>query len=333
MTSAYRALRSLAIGSDLVRDEEIVSSTLMEHSTCTPAPGLAKHARREPVLTARRHLDLHEPVHNYTVSRRDSSLLAEIERGALDDGVALAATLRKCIALGAQARNAELRDWAAQELNGYRDDTVIPPYRIINAPLTVDVLSFRHQVTDQQISALDLPDVVRDHISEELKLAHGVGDLQALLRNTANAGETSVKLAPPGSAEVMKMMTYERRDQGVTVTAFYWSVHIARIEGVLDQIRTTLVSLVSEIRATMSDDASVPTAEQAAQAVNVVLHGGERHQVTVTTAQASTGATARIEPTEERAESGWTRTQTIWTIIGVVVAVIGTYFAYRQWHG
>lgn len=272
-------------------------------------------------------------MHNVTVSRRDRSLLAEIEQEALDDGVALTATLRKCIALGAQARNAELRDWAAQELNGYRDDSEIPAYRIIDAPLTVDVLSFRYHVTGQQISASDLPDVVREHISEELKLAHGAGDLQALLRNAGRAGETSVKLAPPGSAEVMKLMNYARRDQGITVTGFYWSVHIARIEGVLDQIRTTLVRLVSEIRATMSDDASVPTAEQAAQAINVVLHGGKRHQVNVTTAQASSGATAQIESAEERAESGWTRTQTIWTIIGVVVAVIGAYFAYRQWRG
>jgi hypothetical protein len=102
---------------------------------------------------------------------------------------------------------------------------------------------------------------------------------------------------------------------------------------VLDQIRTTLVRLTSEIRATMSDDADVPTEEQAAHAVNVVLNGGKRNQVTVTAAQAGTGATARVEPASEHRESSWTKTQTIWTILGVVIAIVGVYVAYRQWRG
>lgn len=40
--------------------------------------------------------------------RGGQDLLTQIERDALDEGVPLAATLRKCIALGAQARNADL---------------------------------------------------------------------------------------------------------------------------------------------------------------------------------------------------------------------------------
>ncbi|MEV7230931.1 hypothetical protein AB0M79_28520 [Polymorphospora sp. NPDC051019] len=267
------------------------------------------------------------------MSRRDHSLLREIEREALNDAISLAATLRKCIALGAQTRNAELRDWAAQELNGYRDDSEIPQYRIIHAPLVIDGATFHYHVTGEQISTFDLPEVVREHITEEVKFAHGVGDLQALLRNTERSGETSVNLAPPSSAEAVKLMNYERSNQGAVVSRLYWSVSTARVEGVLDQIRTTLVRLVSEIRATMSDDASMPTPEQAAQAVNVVLHGGRRNQVTITTAQAGDGGIAHSQPAKERTESGWTRAQTVWTVIGVIVAIVGTYFTFRQWQG
>jgi len=57
--------------------------------------------------------------------------------------------------------------------------------------------------------------------------------------------------------------------------------------------------------------------------VNVVLHGGKRNQVTVTTAQADKGASASITVPDEQKESGWTKTQTIWTVIGVIVAIIG----------
>lgn len=272
-------------------------------------------------------------VHNGTVSRRDNSLLAEIERDALNEAAPLAATLRKCIALGAQARNDELRDWASQELNGYRDDSTIPPYRVVYAPLKVDLANMRFVSRGQQISATDLPEFAQEHISEEVKLARGVGDMQALVRNAERSGDTTVKLSPAGGAEVLKIMNYEQQKQGVSVHALYWDLSTAILEGALDQIRTTLVRLVSEIRATMADDESIPTAEQAAQAVNIVLHGGRRNKVNVNTAQAGAGGTAHAEPPAEQGESGWTKTQTIWTIISVVVAVVGAYFAYRQWRG
>ena len=220
--------------------------------------------------------------------RRDESLLAEIERGALDDRVSLAATLRQCIALGAQTRNADLRDWASQELDGYRNVNDIPEYRTMYAPLLIDAVTFTHSIRGQQISATDLPDFAQEYISEKLRLAQGVGDLQALVRNTANAGKTAIKMSPPGSAELLKLWNHQMHAAtGQTIMALYWDVNTARIEGVLDQIRTTLVRLVSEMRAAMPDDASVPSNEQAAQAVNVVLHGGERHQVTVTAASGS----------------------------------------------
>lgn len=265
--------------------------------------------------------------------RRDQSLLAEIERGGLDDSVPLAATLRKCIALGAQTRNAELRDWASHELDGYRNDNEIPEYRIIHVPLLIDPVTVTHQIRGQQISSIDLPDVAHGHISEELKLAHGVGDLQALVRNAERVGKSAVKMGPDGSADLIKLMNYEMQGSGQTIMALYWDVSVARIVGVLDHIRTTLIRLVGEMRATMSDDASMPSSEQAAQAVSVVLHGGKRHQVTITAAQADRGAMASVEPAIDHKDSWWTKNATIWTVIGVLVAAIGVYLAYRQWHG
>ena len=107
--------------------------------------------------------------------------------------------------------------------------------------------------------------------------------------------------------------------------ALYWDVNVARIEGVLDQIRTTLVRLVSEMRATMPDGSSEPSQEQAASAVNVVLHGGKRSQFTVTTAVADNGASANVSSPTAHRESGWTKTRTIWTVIGVLVAALTLY--------
>jgi hypothetical protein len=150
---------------------------------------------------------------NMPVGRTDQPLLAQIGRDALDDRVPLATTLRKCIALGAQARNDELRDWASKELDGYRDGGV-PSYRTIHVPLMIDGLTFTHAVRGQQISTMDLPDFAQDVITEELPLAQGVGDLQALVRNARAAGKTAVKMSPPGTAELLTLWNHERQNSG-----------------------------------------------------------------------------------------------------------------------
>ena len=266
---------------------------------------------------------------NVPVGRTDQPLLAQIGRDALDDRVPLATTLRKCIALGAQARNDELRDWASKELDGYRDGGV-PSYRTIHVPLMIDGLTSTHAVRGQQISTMDLPDFAQDVITEELPLAQGVGDLQALVRSTRAADKTAVKMSPPGAAGLLTLWNHERQNLGGgTIMSLYWDVNAARIEGVLDQIRTTLVRLVSEMRATMPGDSSEPSPEQAASAVNVVLHGGKRSQFTVTTAVADNAASASVSSPTAHKESGWTKTQTIWTVIGVLLAALTLYLTLK----
>lgn len=256
------------------------------------------------------------------MARTDQSLLGQIDRDALDDRVPLTTTLRKCIRLGAQARNDELRDWASKELYGYRDGDV-PAYRVIHAPMLIDGLTFGGQIRGQQISSMDLPEFARDEYSEELPLAHGVGDLQAQVRNAKAAGKPSIKISPPGVAELMMLWNQEQqRSGGGTIMAFYWDVSIGRIEGVLEHIRTTLVRLVSEMRATMPDDASEPSPEHAASAVNYVLKGGKRSTFNVNTAVANNGASADVTtpPPDPQKEGGWTKTIAIWTVIIAIIA-------------
>lgn len=267
--------------------------------------------------------------------RRDKSLLAEIERGGRDYRVPLKTVLLTCISLGGQTQNAELRDWASREMNGYRDDdSAIPQYRVIHAPLKIDGATMGGTVKGQQISSFQLPDVAKNVLTEEVKLAFGVGDLENLARAAEREGKSTVKLVPDGGADLVMLMNHEA-EPGNTVMNLYWDVSVARINGALDQIRTRLVQLVAEMRATMGEDESEPTSEQAAQAVNVVFHGGKRHQVNVNTAQAASGGSsiATAAAPAKHKESWWTKGVLIWTVIGVLVAVIGVYIAYRVWHG
>jgi hypothetical protein len=114
-----------------------------------------------------------------------------------------------------------------------------------------------------------------------------------------------------------------------TIMRLYWDVSVARIDGVLEQIRNTLVRLVSEMRATMPADSTVPSPEQAASAVNVVLHGGKRSVFNVNTAVADNGASASISTPAAHKESGWTKTTAIWTVVIAVIAGLTLYLSLK----
>jgi hypothetical protein len=77
---------------------------------------------------------------------RERNLFDEIERDALNDDVALAATLRKVIALGGNVGSIQLREWASHELQGYRGatDDEFPDYR---KPPAVIMLDGRNMVS------------------------------------------------------------------------------------------------------------------------------------------------------------------------------------------
>lgn len=79
------------------------------------------------------------------------------------------------------------------------------------------------------------------------------------------------------------------------IQRIYWSVLPAVISGVLDNIRTSLAELISELLGTMPRGQEMPTPDQANQAVQVAVNG-KRSRVTVMTAQASGNAISTVSP-------------------------------------
>ncbi|MEW6450348.1 MAG: hypothetical protein AB1490_06860 [Pseudomonadota bacterium] len=58
-------------------------------------------------------------------------LLDDIVQGAVDDKTAISVLLRKCLLLAHQLKNDKLKVWAESELNGYQDNSALPPYRVV----------------------------------------------------------------------------------------------------------------------------------------------------------------------------------------------------------
>ncbi|MEV0485711.1 hypothetical protein AB0I69_34550 [Streptomyces sp. NPDC050508] len=255
------------------------------------------------------------------------SRLDRLEADVLDERRPLAPVLRQVIALGGHAHSDPLRAWALRELRGYEgSDVPIPDYRRISAPLVMDGFAGMYQFKEQPVSTFDLPDFARDDMGNELRLGKGVGQIEALIARSA--GQT-VQLGDVMAADLAVLMSQNSRRQ---VLQLYWAVHPSALEGVLDQVRTRLVQLVGELRATMSDGQHDPTPAQVAQALqNINIATGDNSSVTVTApvAVAHRHGSARAEITGGSQQT-FPRAAVTWTVsIALLAAVVAT--AWSVW--
>jgi hypothetical protein len=262
---------------------------------------------------------------------RERSLIDEIEQDALDSDVPIANTLRKVIALGGEVGSKELREWASRELRGYaRSDVKPPEYRKPGAVIQLDGFNMPYQITGQQISPHNLPQGIREHIDEECPLTHGIGEIEALLER-AKADGGSVKMTLPDAQIIARLMEHEAGQPHQRIHAMYWLLGQSAIEGVIDQVRTTLVELVAEMRASMPGTHDAPSAAVADNAVRVAVYG-KKSRVNVTSAQASGGGShhVRASPVREEWHSQWAR---IGAVIVGLATIVGVLIALAQWQG
>ncbi len=218
----------------------------------------------------------------------------------------LSVALRRCLSLGGQIHSRALRDWATLELKGYLDDeNELPTYRRVVAPLMVDGSDPAKIVRGQQISSGQLPDFVQEQVSENLEVRQSVGELEDLIRTTRADGDTVVKLSPPDSADIVRLMNIEMAKNYSAIHRLYWQVHISVLAGVLDSVRVKLVELVAELRAGQ-DNSDDLDGDRADAAVNFVIngHGARVNYQPITAADRSAVATSTTLD-EHTGSSGW----------------------------
>lgn len=261
------------------------------------------------------------------MAKTDAGLLRELERDALGSG-ALADALRRCMVLGGKAGSPELREWAVKELRGYDVADELPGYRQVPALICVDATNLRWHVTAHPIAPSALPDVVQEHVSELVPVRFGIGEIEAMVSGRRSKQEGAVKLGLPHGGDVCRLMNHEIGDSYQQIHRIYWNVSASALEGVIDQVRTTLAELVSEITAGLPPGEDLPTREMATQALNVAVHGmGNR--VSLTAPQAA-GASTSTVAAQEPGGGFWTLQRRIAAFIAGSASVLGALLATHQ---
>ncbi|MGB4137942.1 MAG: hypothetical protein WA971_15355 [Microbacterium sp.] len=257
-------------------------------------------------------------------------MLTEIEHDLLD-GVPVADVLRKLIILGGRAGSTELRDWASRELRGYADVLVddLPGYRKVPAIIQMDAVVGPHQVSHQTIDPHELPEPAREHITNQVPFFQGIGEIHAMAESHDES--KTVRIALPGERVLAHLIDKASGNPYQHINAIYWSVSTVALEGLVDQVRTRLAELLGELRAVTPTGADVPTAAQAANAVNIVIHG-KGNSVHVAHADGN-GTSALVERGEIRDGRFWTLGKRVGASVVGLATIAATVIAWWQFQG
>lgn len=266
------------------------------------------------------------PFESQTPDEPSPSLLSEIERDLLDD-VPVSTVLRKLIILGGYAGTSELREWASRELQGYIgvSDDLMPKYRIVPAIIQLDAAVPQGAIRHQTIGVNDLPEGIRDEITDDAIFRQGVGELEAMI--ITHDESKMIQLMLPGAMIIAKLIDHQsgRRDQ--KVTSIYWSVSTAAVTGILDQVRTRMAQMLGELRAVTPAGAALPTPADANRAVSIVIHGKNNR---VSVAHAADGGIASTGENCEPESRFWTTGRRIGAVVVGAFTIAATVIAWLQ---
>lgn len=153
------------------------------------------------------------------------------------------------VILGGKAGSTALREWATKELKGYGPEDGLPEYRVVGAPICVDAFVANGVIKGQRMSIHELPQFAQESLKESVELTFPVGEIEAIIRKAEKSDDATVRLSPPGAADLVLLWNHESTVPFEHVQSVDWSVPVTTLHGVVDQVRTVLTELVAEMRA------------------------------------------------------------------------------------
>lgn len=198
------------------------------------------------------------------------SFLRDIQTAATDDTTDIAALLRKCLILAVRLRSDELRSWVEKELNGYGDRSELPAYRVLHTESHGTFRNLVQQLNDAIIPPATLPEKYREFATTVWLMAP-ISSYSSVIHQSEEK-QNLVENWPPNLVMLLGGKIYTE------MTCFgAWKI-ISRnaIVGMLDTVRTRVLSFVLQIEGTVADvdDAESHRADTAEQrdVVHQVFH-------------------------------------------------------------
>ena len=208
-----------------------------------------------------------------------NSLVAQLQREAVDSSVPISDILRKAKILASLLNNEELRRWIDAELKGYNNTDDLPDYRKLDSVnLGTFAGSFGKMAKNVPIPVTYLPDGIREFAKDPIEIMQGIREVEA---SAAQAAENDHFRVPwPPEAVILARKHVPTSDGSVLVDA--WKPFSkSQFDGILDQARNRFLDFLLELQ---QIDPEVLESEDAVRAIpgekvqnifQTIIHGGQ----------------------------------------------------------
>ena len=202
------------------------------------------------------------------------SLLRDLQAGTTEPGTPLADLLRKCKVLAKRLHHQPLDDWANNELTGYKSDDTLPDYRKYRAEVTGTFAGpFQKTAKNIPVPSASIKD-------EHREILYGADRLEGVAHYESLLESDSPTFSIPWPADYIAHYQ-EQIMEGFNLVEAHRIVPRGAIEGMLDQIRTRILSFALEIEeqnpdageAEAEDELPVPS-KTVEQIYNTYILGG-----------------------------------------------------------
>lgn len=174
-----------------------------------------------------------------------SALLDDIIKAAVDGRQPLADILRKCLLLGHELKNQRLKEWANQELNGYKSGNDVPQYRVIPALARGDFYGpFGAAYLRHPIPSLMLREEHRN-FAEQVSLVQSVSAYADAVKDPEASGSVLHFNWDPNL-----VVLYQSRlmTGGFNLHAAWQEVPVSAIAEMLDAIRNRTLNMALQLK-------------------------------------------------------------------------------------
>ncbi len=191
-------------------------------------------------------------------------MLQEIQSDILNHEVPVSAVLRKAKVLAAHLESEELQEWASLELDGYREISDLPDYRVLPTAVSGQLTGPAYVIHNR---AVQISQIANDSLKERLSTYHLMVGVRQIEELATNLGEQKIFLSPDVTAAVNHYVS----EGGYGYATLHYLLNSSDFVQVLDTVRTRLLDFIIKLDKRWETKESLPPKEVVKQLVTVVI--------------------------------------------------------------
>jgi len=191
-------------------------------------------------------------------------LLGQLQRDLLDEEVSLSTILRKARVLASHLHSAELGEWVARELDGYKQAEDLPDYRVISTSCFGVWTNGYYIIKGRGVSLSRVKNEKLKEFLTTFRVRDGIRTVEQ------HASESKIRFGL--SADITSSVNYYVEEDGYGFADIQYAIAEHDFAQILDTVRNRLLDFLLKLGENWQLPASLPPKDELSKLISVVIY-------------------------------------------------------------